>query len=343
MTDLLMPTWVRLSRVEFNYLDSTGVSISPYTGIKKTASFGGDRLSASIEYTTTGGSSTAGAMERAALIAWLMQLRGKQNRGYIYPITSRRGSFPSTELISNNTFENGTTGWTSSNANLTLSVSDRVLRAYRVAVGADYTIQAAVATVTSGAVYAARLMASSRVGAMDYRLQLGTSAGAANISATSSDITTGGMQLLTGTASGTSMHFSILDGINGRAIGNYMDFPYASLTRCILVAGASQSGSSLNVDQLPTSTNGLLLPGDFFEVITSRGSELKVCTASLNSNSSGAGTIFFEPPLRGSVADNAAVIVEQPMGRFLFTGDMPQWTNEPGVFTTASAEFEEAA
>lgn len=342
--DLLLPTWLNIARVAFTYLDSTGISVSPYTGIKKTASFGGDRLSASIEFTTTGGRTSEGQQQQAGLVAFLMSLRGKQNRAYLYnPGLKRRGSFPSAELIVNNTFENGVTGWTSSNANLTISASDRVLRAYRVAVGADYTIQATVATVTNGAAYAARLMSMSRKGSMDYRLQLGTTAGGSGIAASASDITTGGMQVLTGTASGTSMHFSILDGINGRAIGDYMDFPYVSLTRCILVAGGSQSGSSLNVDQLPTSTNGLLLPGDAFEVITSRGSELKICTAALNSNSSGAGTIHFEPPLRGTVADNAAVIVEQPMGRFLFVGEFPQWSSVPGIFTTVSADFEEAA
>lgn len=341
--DILLPTWLNVSRVGFKYIDSTGVSVSPYTGIKRTASFGGDRLSASLEFSQTGGRGSDGLAQQAALIGFLMALRGKQNRAYLYnPGFRRRGSFPTAELLVNNTFAS-LTGWASSNANLTLSVNDRVLRGFRVAVGADYTIQAAVATVTNGAVYAARLMAYARKGAMDYRLQLGTSAGGAEISATGADITEGGLQVLTGTASGTSLHFSVLDGISGRSIGDYMDFSYASIARCMLVAGGSQTGSSLNVDQLPNSTNGLLLPGDPFEVITSRGSELKLCTAALNSNGSGAGTLHFEPPLRGTVADNAAVIVEQPMGRFIFTGDVPQWSNEPGIFTTASAEFEEAA
>ena len=344
MADILLPPWLNMERVAIKYIDSTGVSVGPYTGIKKTASWAGDRLSIALEFTMTGGASTALKMQQAALIGFLVSLRGKQNRAYLYnPSSQRRGSFPSTELLTNPTFEAGT-GWTSSNANLVLSFDDRIMRGTRAGVAADYQIRASSVTVTSGAAYAARLMAYARKGAMDYRLQLGTTAGGTEISATSADITSGGMQLLAGTASGTTMHFSILDGISGsRAIGDFQDFQYASLTRCILVNGASQTGSALNVDALPLSSAGLLLPGDTFEVITSRGSELKICTAPLNSNSSGQGTVYFEPPLRGSVADNAAVVVEQPMSRCIFVGDLPQWTNEPGIFTTCSADFEETA
>jgi hypothetical protein len=29
------------------------------------------------------------------------------------------------------------------------------------------------------------------------------------------------------------------------------------------------------------------------------------------------------------------------MGRFLFVGEFPEWSNEPGIFTNASADFEE--
>ncbi len=343
MTDILLPPWLTLANVEFRYVDSTGVSESPYTGITKTASWGGDRISASIEFTTTGGATAEKRMQQAALIAFLASLRGKQNRAYIHkPGAKRRGSFPTGELLLNPNFESGT-GWSSSNANLTLSFDDRIMRAYRAGVAADYQVRASSVTVTNGAAYVARLMAYARKGAMDYRLQLGTSAGGTEISATAADITAGGMQYLTGIASGTTMHFSILDGTGSRSAGDYQDFQFASLARCMLVNGAGQVGSGLNVDQLPISTNGLLLPGDPFEVITSRGSELKICTAPLNSNGSGAGTLHFEPPLRGSVADNAAVIIDQPMARCLFKGDVPRWSNRPGVFTTASAEFEEAA
>jgi len=113
-------------------------------------------------------------------------------------------------------------------------------------------------------------------------------------------------------------------------------------TTTAAVAGSSPTGSAMHIKGLPSSTDGLLLPADEFEIITSKGSELKIVTAALNSDAAGLGYLQFEPPLRGTVADNAPVIVHEPMGRFIFTGDLAGWDNEPGIFTRASAEFEEA-
>jgi hypothetical protein len=89
---------------------------------------------------------------------------------------------------------------------------------------------------------------------------------------------------------------------------------------------------------LPVSTNGLLMPDDEIQV----GNELKLVTAPLNSDAAGLGYLQFEPPLRGAPADNAPVILHEPMGRFLFTGELVGWDHEPGIITRASAEFEEA-
>lgn len=344
MVDILLPPRLRIARTRMTYVDSTGVSVAEFTGAKKTASKGGDRLAASLEFSPHGGRSSTYATQRACLLAFIARLRGKQNRAYLYdPAYKRRGSFPTAELLQNNAFESGTTGWSTSSANIVITAQDGHLRSVRAAVGADETIRAAVATVVSGATYAARVLSYTGSGAMDYRLRLGTSAGGSEISAEGTDNTTAQLRTLTGVASGTSMHYSILDGITSRSTGNFQEFAYASLSRCALVNGASQTGNTLNIDALPTSTDGLLLLGDMFEVITSKGSELKMVTQPLNSNSSGQGVLFFEPAMRGSPADNAAVIINQPLGRFIFTGDVPQWMNDPGIFSTASLDFEEAA
>ena len=345
MSDILLPPWLNMARVAFKYVDSTGVSVAPYTGAKKTASWGGDRIAASLEFTMTGGASGAGKMQQAALIGFLTSLKGKQNRAYLHnQALRRRGSFPTGELLLNSTFESGT-GWASSDVSQSaITFDDRVIRAFRVGVATDCQLRANQVTVVSGAAYAARLMSYSRKGPMAYRLFMGTTIGATNIAASAADITTGGLQTLTGIASGTALHFCISDrSSGGRAIGDHMDFSFASVSRCILVNGASQVGSALTVDQLPASTAGLLLPGDPIEVLTSRGSEYKIVTATLNANAAGQGSIYFEPPLRGAVADNAAVIVDRPMSRCIFMGDVPTWENTPGVFTTSSADFEEVA
>lgn len=114
-------------------------------------------------------------------------------------------------------------------------------------------------------------------------------------------------------------------------------------TTTAATTGTAQTGTGIHVKGLPVSTNGLLLPGDEFEVITSFGSELKIVTAALNSDAAGLGYLQFSPPIRGVLSDNAAVIIHEPMAYTLFAGDAVGWDHTPGIVTSASAEFEEAA
>jgi hypothetical protein len=113
-------------------------------------------------------------------------------------------------------------------------------------------------------------------------------------------------------------------------------------TTTTLTSGTEQTGSALRIKGLSVSTSGLLLPDDRVEIITDRGSEMKIVTASLDSDAAGRGYLQFEPPLRGTPADGAAVIVNQPMTRAIFAGDMVGFDDSPGIITAASAEFEEA-
>jgi hypothetical protein len=96
--------------------------------------------------------------------------------------------------------------------------------------------------------------------------------------------------------------------------------------------GTSQTGGALYLKGLPASTSGLLLMGDLIEITTSVGSELKRVTASLNSDAAGLGYLQFEPPIRNSPADNAAVIVCRPMMRALLDSNSVGWTEHSGGF-----------
>jgi hypothetical protein len=114
----------------------------------------------------------------------------------------------------------------------------------------------------------------------------------------------------------------------------------AQTSASAVAVGTAQRGTKLYVKGLPVSTVGLLKRNDEVEIITSFGSEMKILTASLDSDSAGRGLLYFSPPLRGDVADNAAIIVNNPM----FYGFMPEpqsWQHDPGIMTSASAEFEE--
>lgn len=103
--------------------------------------------------------------------------------------------------------------------------------------------------------------------------------------------------------------------------------------------GTSQAGSSLNLKGLPVSSSGLLLPGDWVQI----GKQITMVTAALNSDAAGRGYLQFSPPLRTAPADNDPVIVNQPMGRFLYAGtSFAEWSNDPGVWTNVSLDFEES-
>lgn len=94
-------------------------------------------------------------------------------------------------------------------------------------------------------------------------------------------------------------------------------------------SGTSQTGSGLYVKGLPASTNGLLLPGDYVQI----GSQLEMVTASLDSDAAGLGYLQLSRPQRTAPADNAPVIVHQPMGRFLFADSDVNWSLRPGLFS----------
>ncbi len=81
-------------------------------------------------------------------------------------------------------------------------------------------------------------------------------------------------------------------------------------------SGTSQTGSAFHLKGLPASTNGLLLPDDIFEI----NGEIKTCTSALNSDAAGLGYLQFEPPLVRAAVDNDAVIVLNPIGKFLVSG-----------------------
>ncbi len=90
-----------------------------------------------------------------------------------------------------------------------------------------------------------------------------------------------------------------------------------------LVAGASQTGYSLNIDGAPNSTTGWLKAGDMFEV----DSQLKMVTEDVDTSGTGTATINFVPELRSAPADNAALDITSPTGIFRMSGNVSGWTN----------------
>lgn len=97
--------------------------------------------------------------------------------------------------------------------------------------------------------------------------------------------------------------------------------------------GTEQTGGALYLKGLPASTNGLLLQGDPVEIITGSTSQLVRTRAPLNSDAAGLGYFEFEPPIRISPSDNAAVIIHNPMCRMMMENNVNGWTDRIGGFS----------
>lgn len=99
-----------------------------------------------------------------------------------------------------------------------------------------------------------------------------------------------------------------------------------------LVNGGSQTGNTLNVDGVTNKTNWIR-EGDYFSVDVNGEHELKMCIADANSTG-GTIAITFEPPLRASPLNNAAIYVDDggslPQGVFLFENVVNGWSSKPG-------------
>jgi hypothetical protein len=336
LPDLFIPPWVRISGGSLGYQSNTETAESIFTQAVRSLDRTGDKVR--LAFRTDNASHRETDPTRAFLEALRARMRGQASRvWYGDPAYVQRGSFPSGELLTNGTFS-GTTGWTTSSANITLAASDRILRSTRVSVSGDETIRSAAVTTVSGATYIARVMAYAGRGAMDFRLRLGTSAGGSELSATAADITSGGLSTLAGTATGTTTYFSVVDGVSGRSIGGYMDFAFFSLSRCALVNGASQTSSSINIDALPVSTAGLARVGDWVQI----GNQPCKIVQALDSDSSGAGVLHLAYPPRSTPADNAPVIFNTPMGRFVAVSNEGGAEYTPGGFSNHEFEFVEA-
>ncbi len=98
-----------------------------------------------------------------------------------------------------------------------------------------------------------------------------------------------------------------------------------------MVDGSAQTGSSLDIDGA-TSGSNWLRSGDMFLV----NGELKMITADVTVTG-GDATLEFNPPLRSSPANNAAITVDPPMAtRFILQGNEHSWSNDPGPQTPFS-------
>lgn len=92
-----------------------------------------------------------------------------------------------------------------------------------------------------------------------------------------------------------------------------------------LVNGGGQVGYDLVTDGWTAGQTGILKAGDWLQLGTGSTARLYKVMADANSNGAGQATLTLWPRLRSSPADNAAIVVSSPVGKFML-GAEPEWS-----------------
>lgn len=215
------------------------------------------------------------------------------------------GALASTEQIAGGpAFAAGVADWTASGSTLTANGGRMKILNTGAAKGrARQSI--AIASAVPFAVQA--LFGQGSVD--DYSVQVGTSAGGTDL--INGGAVSGDGYLYTSAAFTAANPTHVQLSCESTTAGDYVLVERVSLRRCGLVKGGSQTGKKVLTDGWPTSTNGVLLTGDFCQI----AGRLHRLTQDLDTNSSGEGYLFLAPGPYVAPADNDPVIVGDPLVR----------------------------
>lgn len=125
-----------------------------------------------------------------------------------------------------------------------------------------------------------------------------------------------------------------LRGSANRFLGGDPDAttPRGVATGTPLVAGASQTGSSLVTDGWTPSVTGILLTGDYIQFTNGDANEeLHLITADVNSDGGGNATLTIEPSIRSSPSNTAAITTTSAACEMALIDDsQAQWPADAG-------------
>lgn len=93
-----------------------------------------------------------------------------------------------------------------------------------------------------------------------------------------------------------------------------------------LVAGAGQTGATLNIDGASVSVTGWLKAGDYIQVGTGTSSRLHKVLQDVNTSGTGTATLDVWPSIKTAPADNSAVVINGAKGLFRLTSNEQSWS-----------------
>lgn len=110
----------------------------------------------------------------------------------------------------------------------------------------------------------------------------------------------------------------------------------------LTVNGASQTGNDLDVWGFPASTSNLLKIGDYIQLGSGASSTLHLVTNNVSSDIYGKANIEFEPKLRTSPADGAAVTYTSPKCVMQLVDNDAVWQSDFSSVYSVTIGFREA-
>ena len=229
MAEVLLPPDICPESETIELVDDGSVPFSPVQGkaVEQTQQYYEPRLRVVQRFRALRGS------DKARMISALRRLSGRYGLLRAQVGRVQRGSFPATELLTNNTFADGTTGWTAANGVLT--ISDRVARLTATTPAASVQVYRTYTPPVANVPLAMRSMIVD--GAQTPGLSIGPFLGAGN-NGLNGYSTTRGLVKISAVCddSGAQTAFPVVFGSSTNfTAGAYVDFPYTSLSRCMLV------------------------------------------------------------------------------------------------------------
>jgi len=227
VTDVLWPIDLCPSQQTWRTIGNAATFVSPLSGATRTYGRPGVRMGCTMTWPMMKG------QDRARAIAALARLKDQGNRFWVPDYsTTRRGSFPASELLTNNDFSSGTGSWSVSGAG-TLSAQDRVMRvAWSENTGGEANATQTV-TTTPYAPYGARAM----VGARSYTsANAGVFFGGSDAASSANRLSSYAFVPI------ASSQAFYLNNLAGPALaGDFTEFTWSSVSRCALVDGGMNS------------------------------------------------------------------------------------------------------
>jgi len=133
--------------------------------------------------------------------------------------------------------------------------------------------------------------------------------------------------------SSAEVWISWLISLKGQLGTFYLGDPQAATPRgsardsdTILVNGAKTSGNTIALDSAPNSAASYLKTGDYLQIGSNNTRQLFKVLGDVDTNSSGQATCDIWPDIRTSIADNAAVTVQNAQGRFRLSSNETAWS-----------------